>query len=232
MLCGSQGQCSWTSGWKLENLLQLPADKQIISHLLNFVSGYCEILHHRFIEINFIVICILYLIPTKRIQSILKMMEIFKNMRIVPYYLFLCSGFALGWGPIPWLVMSEIFPHKVRGFASAVCVLTNWGLAFIVTKTFQDMMVSAHQDTINVFFIIWNKGWFFYIYFLEYLFFYNTDITLGKSFGFLLISLCRDQLKTKVVLGSQTNSSQRQHLWPSSLASPTKPRHSCINNCK
>lgn len=81
-------------------------------------------------------------------------MDIFKNMRIVPYYLFLCSGFALGWGPIPWLVMSEIFPHKVRGFASAVCVLTNWGLAFIVTKTFQDMMVSAHQDTINVFFII------------------------------------------------------------------------------
>ncbi|XP_036953382.1 solute carrier family 2, facilitated glucose transporter member 8 [Acanthopagrus latus] len=50
------------------------------------------------------------------------------------------TGFALGWGPIPWLVMSEIFPHKVRGFASAVCVLTNWGLAFIVTKTFQDMM--------------------------------------------------------------------------------------------
>ncbi|KAI3372121.1 hypothetical protein L3Q82_006974 [Scortum barcoo] len=50
------------------------------------------------------------------------------------------TGFALGWGPIPWLVMSEIFPTKVRGVASAVCVLTNWSMAFIVTKTFQDMM--------------------------------------------------------------------------------------------
>lgn len=50
------------------------------------------------------------------------------------------TGFALGWGPIPWLVMSEIFPSKVRGVASAVCVLTNWSMAFIVTKTFQDMM--------------------------------------------------------------------------------------------
>lgn len=50
------------------------------------------------------------------------------------------TGFALGWGPIPWLIMSEIFPAKVRGFASAVCVLTNWSMAFIVTKTFQDMM--------------------------------------------------------------------------------------------
>lgn len=52
------------------------------------------------------------------------------------------TGFAIGWGPIPWLVMSEIFPVKVRGFASAVCVLTNWGMAFIVTKTFQDMMTA------------------------------------------------------------------------------------------
>ncbi|XP_029943664.1 LOW QUALITY PROTEIN: solute carrier family 2, facilitated glucose transporter member 8-like [Salarias fasciatus] len=50
------------------------------------------------------------------------------------------TGFALGWGPIPWLVMSEIFPVKVRGFASAVCVLTNWSMAFVVTKTFQDLM--------------------------------------------------------------------------------------------
>ncbi|CAJ1069679.1 solute carrier family 2%2C facilitated glucose transporter member 8 [Xyrichtys novacula] len=50
------------------------------------------------------------------------------------------TGFALGWGPIPWLVMSEIFPVKVRGVASAICVLTNWSMAFLVTKTFQDMM--------------------------------------------------------------------------------------------
>lgn len=50
------------------------------------------------------------------------------------------TGFALGWGPIPWLIMSEVFPVKVRGFASAVCVLTNWTMAFIVTKSFQDMM--------------------------------------------------------------------------------------------
>lgn len=50
------------------------------------------------------------------------------------------AGFALGWGPIPWLVMSEIFPVKVRGFASAVCVLTNWSMTFLITKTFQDML--------------------------------------------------------------------------------------------
>ncbi|XP_060927990.1 solute carrier family 2, facilitated glucose transporter member 8 isoform X1 [Limanda limanda] len=51
------------------------------------------------------------------------------------------AGFALGWGPIPWLIMSEIFPVKVRGVASAICVLTNWSMAFLITKTFQDMML-------------------------------------------------------------------------------------------
>lgn len=59
-------------------------------------------------------------------------------------------GFALGWGPIPWLIMSEVFPVKVRGFAGAVCVLTNWSMAFVVTKTFQDMMVSPRQSPLGL----------------------------------------------------------------------------------
>ncbi|TRY95842.1 hypothetical protein DNTS_021379 [Danionella cerebrum] len=50
------------------------------------------------------------------------------------------AGFAIGWGPTPWLVMSEIFPTRVRGLGSALCVLTNWTCAFIVTKTFQNLM--------------------------------------------------------------------------------------------
>ncbi|XP_061460054.1 solute carrier family 2, facilitated glucose transporter member 8 isoform X4 [Rhineura floridana] len=50
-------------------------------------------------------------------------------------------GFALGWGPIPWLVMSEIFPLRARGVASGACVLTNWLMAFLITKEFHDLMV-------------------------------------------------------------------------------------------
>ncbi|XP_038143051.1 solute carrier family 2, facilitated glucose transporter member 8 [Cyprinodon tularosa] len=50
------------------------------------------------------------------------------------------AGFAIGWGPIPWLIMSEVIPIRVRGFAGAAVVLSNWGMAFIVTKSFQDMM--------------------------------------------------------------------------------------------
>ncbi|XP_037653934.1 solute carrier family 2, facilitated glucose transporter member 8 isoform X2 [Choloepus didactylus] len=50
------------------------------------------------------------------------------------------TGFALGWGPIPWLLMSEIFPLHVKGVATGVCVLTNWLMAFLVTKEFSSLM--------------------------------------------------------------------------------------------
>ncbi|KAG2456073.1 solute carrier family 2, facilitated glucose transporter member 8 [Polypterus senegalus] len=50
------------------------------------------------------------------------------------------AGFAIGWGPTPWLVMSEIFSTRTRGFSSGACVLTNWGCAFLVTKEFHDVM--------------------------------------------------------------------------------------------
>ncbi|OWK10416.1 SLC2A8, partial [Cervus elaphus hippelaphus] len=50
------------------------------------------------------------------------------------------SGFAVGWGPIPWLLMSEIFPLPVKGVATGVCVLTNWFMAFLVTKEFSSLM--------------------------------------------------------------------------------------------
>ncbi|XP_069465598.1 solute carrier family 2, facilitated glucose transporter member 8 isoform X2 [Ambystoma mexicanum] len=56
---------------------------------------------------------------------------------------FYIAGFAIGWGPIPWLVMSEIFPVKARGVASGFCVVTNWGFAFLVTKEFHDLMLIA-----------------------------------------------------------------------------------------
>ncbi|NXD88216.1 GTR8 protein, partial [Halcyon senegalensis] len=50
------------------------------------------------------------------------------------------AGFALGWGPVPWLVISEIFPLKARGILSGACVLTNWIMAFLVTKEFHDFI--------------------------------------------------------------------------------------------
>lgn len=44
--------------------------------------------------------------------------------------------------------MSEIFPLPVKGVATGVCVLTNWFMAFLVTKEFSSLMVSAGPDSL------------------------------------------------------------------------------------
>ena len=67
--------------------------------------------------------------------------------------LFVIAGFALGWGPVPWLVISEIFPLKARGILSGACVLTNWVMAFLVTKEFHDFIVSIVNYNLKFLFI-------------------------------------------------------------------------------
>jgi SP family facilitated glucose transporter-like MFS transporter 8 len=60
-------------------------------------------------------------------------------------WLALCSmfgyiaSFAGGMGAIPWLIMSEIFPARVRGAASSLVTLVMWGGSFVITLTFDAM---------------------------------------------------------------------------------------------
>ncbi|XP_005408505.1 PREDICTED: solute carrier family 2, facilitated glucose transporter member 6 isoform X2 [Chinchilla lanigera] len=50
--------------------------------------------------------------------------------------MFFIMGYAMGWGPITWLLMSEILPLRARGVASGLCVLVSWLTAFALTKSF------------------------------------------------------------------------------------------------
>ncbi|CAG9772154.1 unnamed protein product [Ceutorhynchus assimilis] len=45
-------------------------------------------------------------------------------------------AFSLGFGPIPWMLMSELFPPAVKGVASSIAAASNWLLAFVVTNQF------------------------------------------------------------------------------------------------
>ncbi|KAG2469651.1 solute carrier family 2, facilitated glucose transporter member 6 [Polypterus senegalus] len=49
-------------------------------------------------------------------------------------------GYAMGWGPITWLLMSEILPLNARGVASGLCVLVSWVTAFILTQLFMKVV--------------------------------------------------------------------------------------------
>ncbi|KAK5856557.1 hypothetical protein PBY51_008144 [Eleginops maclovinus] len=45
-------------------------------------------------------------------------------------------GYAMGWGPITWLLMSEVLPLVTRGVASGLCVAVSWLTAFALTQAF------------------------------------------------------------------------------------------------
>mmetsp|Transcript_77254 Transcript_77254/g.121989 ORF Transcript_77254/g.121989 Transcript_77254/m.121989 type:complete len:516 (-) Transcript_77254:97-1644(-) len=55
-------------------------------------------------------------------------------------------GFSLGLGPIPWLLVGEIFPTEVRGMASSIATATNWAASFLVTLTFSNLQHAITKE--------------------------------------------------------------------------------------
>nr|CAD7411544.1 unnamed protein product [Timema poppensis] len=60
-------------------------------------------------------------------------------------------GFSLGYGPVPWLMMGEILPAKIRGPAASLVTAFNWTCTFVVTKTFTDVI--AYLGTYGTFWL-------------------------------------------------------------------------------
>ena len=48
-------------------------------------------------------------------------------------------GFAIGLGPIPWVMTSELYPDEVRGFISSCLLALNWSIVFGVGLTFDSI---------------------------------------------------------------------------------------------
>ncbi|XP_034102197.1 facilitated trehalose transporter Tret1-like [Drosophila nasuta] len=45
-------------------------------------------------------------------------------------------GFSIGFGPVPWLIMAELFAEDVKPVCGAIAGTCNWLFAFCVTKCF------------------------------------------------------------------------------------------------
>jgi len=64
-------------------------------------------------------------------------------------------GFSLGMGPIPWLILGEIFPTEVRSSASSLATATNWGCSFLVTLLFEPLVeILSKQVIFSVFGVV------------------------------------------------------------------------------
>ena len=67
------------------------------------------------------------------------------NIAVVSVILYI-TCFSFGLGAIPWLMMSEIFPSRVRGLASSMATLFNWTCSFTVTETFSEMIKAFTEE--------------------------------------------------------------------------------------
>ncbi|XP_055964425.1 solute carrier family 2, facilitated glucose transporter member 10 isoform X2 [Sorex fumeus] len=50
------------------------------------------------------------------------------------------SAFSFGFGPVTWLVLSEIYPAQIRGRAFAFCNSFNWAANLFISLSFLDLM--------------------------------------------------------------------------------------------
>ncbi|MGC8552429.1 MAG: sugar porter family MFS transporter [Phycisphaerae bacterium] len=61
------------------------------------------------------------------------------------------AAFAMAMGPMPWIIISEIFPARIRGRAASVGVFTLWIAIYVVAQTFP--WLKAHAGLTITYFI-------------------------------------------------------------------------------
>lgn len=66
------------------------------------------------------------------------------------------GSFAIGLGPVFWLLISEIYPARIRGKSMSIATMANWGANFVVAISFLTLL-----NTIS------NAGTFFLLGFLS-----------------------------------------------------------------
>jgi MFS transporter, SP family, xylose:H+ symportor len=68
------------------------------------------------------------------------------------------AGFALSWGPVVWVLLSEIFPNSIKGWAMGIAVAMQWAANLFVSWTFK---ILDGSSALNAMF---NHGFAYWIY--------------------------------------------------------------------
>jgi sugar porter (SP) family MFS transporter len=82
--------------------------------------------------------------------------------------------FAIGLGPVFWLLISEIFPLAVRGRGMSVAAVANWASNFVVTLAFPGVVAAWGSSATFAIFAALSAGALIYTYF-------QVPETNGKS---------------------------------------------------
>ena len=72
------------------------------------------------------------------------------------------GSFAVGLGPIFWLLIAEIYPLRVRGLAMSVATTANWGSNLVVSLTFLTLLQAlGPADTFGLYGVVAILAWYF-----------------------------------------------------------------------
>jgi SP family xylose:H+ symportor-like MFS transporter len=82
--------------------------------------------------------------------SVLSFNNILGMGTLISIVLFTAS-FMMSWGPICWVLISEIFPNKIRGKAVAIAVAFQWAANFVVSSTFPAMIQISSWGTYSIY---------------------------------------------------------------------------------
>ncbi|KAJ7568995.1 hypothetical protein O6H91_01G056200 [Diphasiastrum complanatum] len=78
-------------------------------------------------------------------------MQTFVSILALTSLLVYITAFSLGTGPIPWILMSEVFPVHVKGLAGSLATLVNWSSAWVVTMTFNFLLAWSSTGSFFIF---------------------------------------------------------------------------------
>jgi MFS transporter, SP family, xylose:H+ symportor len=66
---------------------------------------------------------------------------------LLPFLLLFMASFSISWGPVVWVLLSEIFPNNVRSLALSIAVFIQWVANFAVSQTFPLMTGNEWLNT-------------------------------------------------------------------------------------
>ena len=83
----------------------------------------------------------------------------------VSWFLLASIGiYAMSLAPVTWVLISEIFPNKVRGEATSIAVLSLWAAYFILVFTFPILFEKLQDKSFYIYSVICALGFLFIIW--------------------------------------------------------------------
>lgn len=61
-------------------------------------------------------------------------------------------GYSIGLGPLPWNLMGEMLPLRVKGFATGICTAFNFGCGALIAREYHSTMYLLGEDGIYWFY--------------------------------------------------------------------------------